>query len=164
MSAMPTPSETTAPETADMPEQAERAQAVHCGDRRLALLHGWARATLDQFDLSAVPGAPPWLAGATNVEGQVVPVIDVLAWISPGQHQDATAKGARLLVGGSGQEMVALLFQGLPRIARVKRHASALGADKLAPFAIGSAEDDAATTALDAPALVNALVAELALV
>jgi chemotaxis signal transduction protein len=142
-------------------DSVERAQAVRCGQYSLAVLHGWARALLESFELSAVPGAPAWLAGATNVEGEVVPVIDLQAWMAPGEFTDITSKNTRLLVGGLGEDAVGLLFEGLPRIARVQRHTSTLTTDKLAPFAIGTAEDDTNTIAIDAPALLEALIAEL---
>jgi chemotaxis signal transduction protein len=145
---------------------AERAQALRCGELGIALLHGWARAAIERFELSAVPQAPAWLAGATNVEGQVVPVIDLLQWLDPAQAIDPTDRDARLLVGGDGQTRVALLFQGLPRLTRVQRQAATQAPERLAPFVIGMADDIVATGptwALDAPALVQALAAELAL-
>jgi len=145
------------------PAAVERAQALRCGDLSVALPHGWARAAIEQVELSAVPGAPPWLAGAANVEGRIVPVIDLAAWAQPGRFIDATAKDARLLVGGTGEDSVALLFQGIPRLVRFKRHPAVAEGSKLSTYAIGSAEDDPDSIALDMPALVEALITELAL-
>jgi chemotaxis signal transduction protein len=141
----------------------ERAQAVRCGERWLAFPYGWARAAVEQVQLSAVPGAPAWLAGAANVEGRIVPVIDLLAWMSPGRFVDAAAKDARLLVGGQAEQTVAVLFQGLPRLVGVTRQMPAIGNDRLTPYLLGHAQDDVHTVALDAPRWVEALIEELSL-
>lgn len=142
---------------------AERAQAVRCGERWIALPYGWARSAVEQVQLSAVPGAPAWLAGAANVDGRIVPVIDLLAWTTPGRFIDSRAKDARLLVGGEGDDTVALLFQGLPRLVHMTRQTAEHSGDRLAPYALGHDPDDPATVALDAPRLVDALIEELAL-
>ena len=70
----------------------EAAQAVRCGERWFAFPYGWARTAVEQVPLSAVPGAPAWLAGAANVEGRLVPVIDLGAWTTPGRFLDARAR------------------------------------------------------------------------
>lgn len=145
-------------------DSAERAQAVRCGERWFAFPYGWARAAVEQVQLSAVPGAPAWLAGAANVEGRIVPVIDLIAWITPGRFVDARAKDARLLVGGDGQDVMAMLFHGMPRLVRVTRQVQrAIGNDRLAPYLLGHDIEDLQTVALDAPRLVEALIEELAL-
>jgi chemotaxis signal transduction protein len=144
-------------------QPAERAQAVRCGERWIAFPYGWARAAVEQVHLSAVPGAPRWLAGAANVEGRIVPVIDLLAWSTPGRFVDAHAKDARLLVGGDGDDSVAVLFQGLPRLVRVLRERPTIGQDRLTPYVLGHDPDDVHTVTLDAPRLVDALIEELSL-
>jgi chemotaxis signal transduction protein len=141
----------------------EAAQAVRCGERWFAFPYGWARSAVEQMHLSAVPGAPPWLAGAANVEGRIVPVIDLVAWASPGRFLDARAKDARLLVGGQGEDMAAVLFQGMPRLVRVSREPHAIGQDRLTPYVMGHDINDLQTVALDAPRLIEALIEELAL-
>jgi len=141
----------------------ERAQAVRCGSRWVAFPYGWARSAVEQLPVSRVPGAPAWLAGAANIEGRIVPVIDLLAWCRPGEAVDADAKGSRLLVGGDGEDTVAVLFEGLPRVVHVLRepplHADG---DPLAPYGFGRELDDANTLALDAARWVEALIEELA--
>lgn len=142
----------------------ETAQAVRCGERWIAFASRWARSALDAPPLAAVPGAPAWLAGAANVDGRIVPVIDLLAWMSPGRLSDARAKDARLIVGGDGDDSAAVLFHGLPRLVRLAREApAASGDDRLAPFVTGCDALDAATVAIDAPALIGALIDELSL-
>lgn len=140
----------------------ESAQAVWCGERWVAFPYGWSRKAVEQLPLSTVPGAPAWLAGAANVDGRIVPVIDLLAWALPGQAVDAGAKDTRLLVGGDGDDTVAVLFLGLPRLVRVvsETHLQ-LDGDRLAPYAFGHELDDTSTLVLDAPRWVEALIEEL---
>jgi chemotaxis signal transduction protein len=141
----------------------QAAQAVRCGERWFAFPYGWARAAVEQVHLSAVPGAPAWLAGAANVEGRIVPVIDLVAWLTPGRFIDARAKDARLLVGGDGENVAAVLFQGMPRLVRVGSEPQAIGQDRLTPYVIGHDITDLHTVTLDAPRLIEALIEELAL-
>jgi chemotaxis signal transduction protein len=143
--------------------RSEAAQAVRCGDRWIAFPYGWARSAVEQVQLSAVPGAPAWLAGAANVEGRIVPVIDLVAWATPGCFVDARAKDARLLVGGDGEDVAAVLFQGMPRLVRVNREPQAIGQDRLTPYVIGHDINELQTVTLDAPRLIEALIEELAL-
>lgn len=157
------PDRIEAPAEAPVEPAFERAQAVRCGERWLAFPYGWARSAVEQAVLTAVPGAPPWLAGAANVEGRIVPVIDLLAWTSPGQAIDAEARDARLLVGGQDDDAVALLFEGMPRLVRVSPEVHAARDDRLAPYIVGHDLDALHTVALDAPRLVEALIEELAL-
>lgn len=141
----------------------EAAQAVRCGERWIAFPYGWARSAVEQVQLSAVPGAPAWLAGAANVEGRIVPVIDLVAWTTPGRFIDARVKDARLLVGGDGEDVAAVLFQGMPRLVRVSREPQVIGQDRLTPYVIGHDIADLQTVTLDAPRLIEALIEELAL-
>jgi hypothetical protein len=83
--------------------------------------------------------------------------------MNPGQSIDAEAKDTRLLVGGEGDDAVALLFQGMPRLVRVSPEVHAAGDDRLAPYVVGHDIDALHTVALDAPRLVEALIEELAL-
>lgn len=141
-------------------DDAPRAQAVRCGTRALAWPHGVARAALDKVELSAVPHAPAWLAGAANIDGRIVPVIDLVPWMEPGRRTDVTARDTRLLVLGEGDETTALLFTGLPRLVRVGRRAApAANDDPLVAVSIGCAEDDPTTPVIDHRALLDALAA-----
>ena len=144
----------------------ERAQAVRCGERWIAFPHGWAHKAVEDISLSAVPGAPHWLAGAVNVDGRVVPVVDLLAWQNPTQFINAQANTSRLLVGGQGSHVVGVLFEGLPRLVPITRDAvsrAPVHDDRLAPYITGQDPSDDAVLAIDAYALVEALIEELAL-
>lgn len=144
------------------PSDLPRAQAVRCGTRAVAWPHGVARAALDHVELSAVPNAPAWLAGAANIEGRIVPVIDLVAWCEPGQQTDVGARDTRLLVLGDGEETTALLFSGLPRLVRIGRPSSLPLDDPLARVSMGTAEDDPHTVVIDHRALLDTLAAEVA--
>jgi chemotaxis signal transduction protein len=141
----------------------DRAQAVRCGERWFAFAYGWARSAVESFEISAVPNAPAWLVGAANVDGRIVPVVDLLAWSAPGRWQETQGRHARLLVGGEGEAAIALLFQGLPRLVAVRPGAAADPNEQLAPLVRGQAVEDPAIVALDGPALVHVLTDELAL-
>jgi chemotaxis signal transduction protein len=95
-----------------------RAQGIRCGGLSVALPYSWARQVVDSFHLSRVPNAPPWLAGAANVDGRIVAVLDLAAWAQPEAallDTDA-AQRPRLLLGGTGTATLALRFQGLPAL------------------------------------------------
>jgi chemotaxis signal transduction protein len=95
----------------------ERAQGIDCGGLKVALPYSWARSVVDHFELTQVPNAPAWLAGAANVEGRVVPVIDLAVWAEP-DTPAALATRSRLLIGGDGAEAFGLRFMGLPALLR----------------------------------------------
>lgn len=140
-----------------------RAQAVRCGERWFAFAYGWARNAVESFEISAVPNAPAWLAGAANVEGRIVPVVDLHAWLEPDHWQEAPHRHARLLVGGEGDAAIALQFHGLPRLVAVQPGSAGDLHEQLAPLVRGLAVEDPSIVALDGPALVNVLTEELAL-
>ena len=142
-----------------------RAQAVQCGTRWFAFAYGWARHAVELPAVSRAPHAPGWLVGAANVDGRVVPVVDLLAWAEPGQWVDAQARDARLLVGGDGEAAVGLLFRGLPRLVSVRPATAAAPADpaRLASLVHGRAAEDEAILVLDGPRLLQTLTEELAL-
>jgi CheW-like domain len=141
----------------------ERAQAVRCGERWIAFAAGWARSAIDLPPLAAVPGAPSWLAGGANIDGQIVPVIDLAAWLAPARPVPPASAAMRLLVGGQGGDAVAVLFHGLPRLVRVRRGGPSTSRDRLTPFAVGADDNDDTTVAIDAPRWVEALIDELTL-
>jgi chemotaxis signal transduction protein len=145
-------------------DQPLRGQAVRCGRLSLAWPHGVARAVMDCPPLSAIPNAASWLAGAANIDGRIVPVLDLAAWFVPGSMTDASARDARLLVLGDGEDTSAVLFEGLPRLVRLTEAAGDHALDTepaLSPYVIGFAEDDPSTLLLDHPALMQALQARL---
>lgn len=97
------------------------AQGILCGTWALALPFDWARQIVDDFQLSPVPKAPSWLLGSTNVDGNILPVIDLSLYL--GLTTTASAQRQRLLIGGtmdssssdSAGDAICLAFEGLPQ-------------------------------------------------
>ncbi len=93
------------------------AQAIECGRWSLAVGFDWANTIIDQFQLVTIPKAPAWLIGAVNLDGGIVPVVDLAAYFEP-EERVMTIDRHRLLMGGmtdgSNENAVAILFSGLP--------------------------------------------------
>jgi chemotaxis signal transduction protein len=114
------------------------AQGILCGSWALAFSFDWASQIVDEFELSPVPKAPLWLLGAANVDGNILPVVDLSTYL--GLSTIASAHKKRLLVGGMARESggqanadaIALAFEGLPQQlsyeGRALTYASALPA------------------------------------
>ncbi len=94
------------------------AQGVICGAWALAFEFGWARSIIDQFELVAVPQAHDWLVGAANVDGELLPAVDLSRLMAPTEAPFARHKDQRLLVCGVGAEAVALVFTRMPQMLR----------------------------------------------
>jgi chemotaxis signal transduction protein len=100
------------------------AQGILCGAWALAFPFDWARQIVDDFDLSPIPKAPVWLIGATNVDGNILPVVDLKIYL--GLSSGAGAAKQRLLIGGMVQQAntdttgdaIAIAFDGLPQQLR----------------------------------------------
>jgi chemotaxis signal transduction protein len=100
------------------------AQGILCGAWALAFPFDWARQIVDDFDLSPIPKAPVWLIGATNVDGNILPVVDLKIYL--GLSSSAGASKQRLLIGGMVQQAssdttgdaIAIAFDGLPQQLR----------------------------------------------
>lgn len=95
------------------------AQGIICGHWALALSFDWARHIVERFELSAVPKSPHWLLGSANVDGTIVPVVDLGLYFGTSAGAAPAGLQRRLLVGGlAGQdsdEAMALVFTGLPQ-------------------------------------------------
>jgi chemotaxis signal transduction protein len=95
------------------------AQGILIGSWALAFPFDWARQIVDEFELSPIPKAPTWLLGAANVDGNILPVIDLVNYLGNSVSPMATTSQLRLLIGGlQGQDAdqaVALVFSGLPQ-------------------------------------------------
>jgi chemotaxis signal transduction protein len=69
--------------------------------------------------MTAIPKAPAWLLGAANVEGTILPVIDLAVYFSPTTASLQVSPHQRLLVGGitaaGADDALALIFNGLPQ-------------------------------------------------
>ena len=98
------------------------AQGVICGHWALAFSFDWARHIVESFEVSAIPKSPNWLLGSANVDGSIVPVVDLALYFgTPAGTAPSTpaAPKQRLLVGRLASqdagEALALVFTGLPQ-------------------------------------------------
>ena len=95
------------------------AQGIVCGSWALAFSFDWARQIVEEFEISAIPKSPTWLLGAANIEGNIMPVIDLAVYFSPATANLTVSPHQRLLVGGltaaGADDAVALVFNGLPQ-------------------------------------------------
>ena len=95
------------------------AQGIVCGSWALAFSFDWARQIVETFEISAIPKSPNWLVGAANVDGSILPVIDLAVYFSPATANLQASPHQRLLVGGikatDSEDDIALIFSGLPQ-------------------------------------------------
>ncbi len=100
------------------------AQGIVCGDWALAFSFDWARHIVESFEVSAIPKSPNWLLGSANVDGSIVPVVDLALYFgtsgtAPSTPAASAAPKRRLLVGRLASqdagEALALVFTGLPQ-------------------------------------------------
>ena len=94
------------------------AQGVQCGKFSLAFSFDWARQIVDEFDLVPIPRAPSWVLGAVNVNGLIVPVVDIGNYFSADNTPSQLQRGQRLLLGGVQAEdadsALAIVFSQTP--------------------------------------------------
>lgn len=148
------------------------AQGILCGTWALAFPFDWARQIVDDFELSPIPKAPAWLLGAANVDGNILPVIDLGVYL--GLTAASSPQRKRLLIGGSIDisatdstgDAICLAFEGLPQQLgyepRALTYAGALPA-RLREMCIGVGSNAAGHEFLeiDAARLLAALSDEL---
>jgi chemotaxis signal transduction protein len=95
------------------------AQGIVCGSWALAFSFDWARQIVEEFELSAIPKAPGWLIGSANIEGNIIPVVDLAVYFSPVNANLQSAVKQRLLVGGinseGAEDAIAIIFNNLPQ-------------------------------------------------
>ena len=165
------PFETQAESPAHVTKQL--AQGVQCGTLSLAFGFDWARQIVDQFELVPVPRAPSWVLGAVNVNGLIVPVVDLANYFSGSETPAQLERGQRLLVGGVQAEdadaALALVFSLSPvqleYTAQPLAELQALPA-RLQEVCRGGASDDQGRLfiEIDPERLMDALSAELSVI
>jgi chemotaxis signal transduction protein len=150
------------------------AQGILCGSWALAFPFDWARQIVDTFEIAPIPKSPPWLLGGTNVDGNILPVVDLNVYL--GLAQGSGVRQQRLLIGGlsnsqytsdSTGDALAIAFEGLPQQLGYERreleYGSALPA-RLREICVGVGSNAAGHEFLeiDAERLLMALGDELA--
>ena len=118
---MSTPPVALDTDTAQHSPAQRSAYRIACGPWILAFELHWTTGISDSFVLNPIPRAPAWLAGCTNVEGLVIPVVDLSLLLDPQAPTQTTAatEKTRLLLGGysgaDNEEAIGVLFTGLPQ-------------------------------------------------
>jgi chemotaxis signal transduction protein len=146
-------------------------QGIRCGDLRIAISYRWARSIVESFDEQPIPKAPLWLAGATAVEGQIRPIVDIALLVNPSYARTTTKKDLHLLIGGqeSGDMRdppLALLFDGSPQ--QLREASGAAASTEAIPSAIAPFVERTVTSArnevfyvVDVTKLADRLASEL---
>jgi chemotaxis signal transduction protein len=132
-------------------------QTIGCGGWSLALSMQWANTIVDTFELVKIPRAPHWLIGAVNIDGSIIPVVDLSVYFVPNAAPMAIDRHHRILVGGRREEVAdgaganagvfAILFSGLPmqiEYTREAMDASHVIPERLRELSLGMAKNNAA--------------------
>jgi chemotaxis signal transduction protein len=147
------------------------AQGIQCGHLNLAFSYAWAKSIVEDFSMTPVPNAPAWLVGAANVEGEIVPVFDLISWVAArapaGPRAELSAGRARLLVGGHGADRAAIVFSGSARMVRYapglqKNAAIDALPSRLRAVVLATSETTPPHWVVDAERLFDKLAGELA--
>lgn len=133
-------------------------QVITCGGWSLVLNMEWANTIVDTFELVKIPRAPNWLIGAVNIDGNIVPVVDLSIYFVPNAAPMQIDRHHRILVGGKREEsadgvsgddsVFAILFNGLPMQIEYTREAidaSVIIPDRLRELCLGMARNNAAS-------------------
>ena len=149
------------------------AQGIQCGDFSLAFGFDWARQIVEQFELIPIPRAPSWVLGAVNVNGVIVPVVELSNYFSESPVPAQLLRGQRLLVGGIRDEdaegALAVVFSLTP--AQLDYETSPWSDLSVLPMRLqevcaGSATDDQGRSYIEINPmkLMDALSAELSVI
>ena len=149
------------------------AQGVQCGRHLLAFNFDWARQIVDEFDLVPLPRAPAWVLGAVNVNGLIVPVVDIDNYFSESATPAQLQRGQRLLLGGvqaeDAESALAIVFSHTP--AQLEYEAQPLRGHEALPTRLqevckGIASDGQGKPyiVIDPQRLMDALSAELSII
>lgn len=145
-----------AQEMASPPVASVIGQAISCGGWSLALNLSWTNTIIDVFELVNIPRSPNWLVGAVNVDGNIIPVVDLSVYFVPNAPSMQIDRHHRLLVGGkrdasiestvgTGSDSVfAILFSGLPMQIEYTRETmdeTIVIPERLRELCIGTAKD-----------------------
>ena len=150
-------------------ERSAMALGIACGEFQFAIAYKWVGKMVDDFEMVAVPRSPPWLGGLANIDGAMVPVVDLAEFFGSSALPDAGAHAQpRLLVGTHERDQqvgaIGFLFTGLPSQfphATQPLIASAMLPERLREVCMGEIADAGGRKflALDVDALSEALLA-----
>lgn len=149
------------------------AQGVQCGQYQLAFGFDWARQIVDEFEIVPLPRAPFWVLGAVNINGLIVPVVDVDNYFSANTSPAQLQRGQRLLLGGvqaeDAENALAIVFSHTP--VQLEYVAQALNDAQALPLRLQEVCQGVAATEqgklyieIDPQRLMQALAAELSVI
>lgn len=149
------------------------AQGIACGNWSLAFTFTWARQIVEGFEVVALPRAPGWILGAVNINGAIIPIVDLGNYFSESIEPAQAERGQRLLVGGiqaeDAEAALAVVFSQTPvqleyLTEPIKHHE--LLPSRLMDVCRGIAKDDSGKEYLeiDVERLMGALSIELSIV
>lgn len=152
-------------------EHSANGYRIACGPWLLAVDSQWTSGILDSYVLHPIPRAPAWLVGYTNVDGILVPVVDLFHLLDPAAvrvgHVDSEVS---ILLGshspGDNEEAIGLLFTGLPdqlSYTRIPLPPSFAAPPLLCRMALGLAEapDGRMAIELDTNRLIDHCISQL---
>jgi chemotaxis signal transduction protein len=144
---------------------------IACGPWLLVVDSQWTNGILDSYVLHPIPRAPLWLVGYTNVDGILVPVLDLFHLLDPAAakagHVDSEVS---IRLGshspGDNEEAIGLLFTGLPdqlSFTRTPLPPSFVAPPLLCRMALGLAEapDGRMAIELDTNRLIDHCISQL---
>lgn len=149
------------------------AQGIVCGKLKLAFTFDWARQIVETYELVPLPRAPGWVLGAVNINGAIVPVVDLDNYFFERAQPAQNARGQRLLVGGieaeDSEAAMAVVFSQTPvqleyMTTQLQNHDGL--PSRLLDICRGLARDDRGEEYLeiDPRRLVDAMSVELAVI
>ena len=134
-------------------------QAITCGGWSIVVNIQWSNTIVDTFELVKIPRAPDWLIGAVNIDGNIIPVVDLSIYFVPNAAPMPIDRHHRILVGGkrdvgaegaTGDDSVfAILFAGLPMQIEYTQEImdeTIVIPERLRELCIGTAKDGAGKT------------------
>jgi purine-binding chemotaxis protein CheW len=146
------------PASAARRETGARCLVVRTGRTRFALPLPSVRDALRPLPLTALPGAPEWVAGVCNVRGDIVTAIDLAAFLDLG----AEAHPRGLVVVTAGELVFGLLVDDIVGIRAPADSGAELPDGPLNRFLTGAATDpNGLLHRLDPGALLAALESDL---
>jgi purine-binding chemotaxis protein CheW len=135
---LPAAAQIEAPASAARRDTGERCLVVRAGRARFALPLPNVRDALRPLPLTALPGAPEWVAGVCNVRGDIVTVVDLAAFLELGD--EVQSRG--MVIAHAGELVFGLLVDEIVGIRAPADSGEELPEGPLSRFLTGAASDE----------------------
>lgn len=143
-------------------EQAELRHGVRIGPFSVLLPPDLVSEVVKGSNVFPVPKTAGWVKGLLNLRGNLVPVFDLAEHFDPGAE---APESPQLLAIGKGEQAVALVVDGIPRLASTSQpisHASLPLPDAIRNSLRGAfVEDDNMWLELDVSGLIESLTDQM---